>query len=152
MHLMSHDVSILCLACDHPLDTAASGRCASCRRPFDPIDVRSVNGSGHPLGTWARWCLRAHPWPAVAGVVLMIVCLSSFALWENLPMRIALLASTPDMDQLADTALADPANAGKLAGRWAGVYRIDGVQVIGKTVVLYVGKDRGDYGFARVPN
>jgi hypothetical protein len=55
------------------------------------------------------------------------------------------------MDRIANAALADPDNAHLLARRWAGVYFITDVEVIGETVVLYTGKDRGSYGFARVP-
>jgi hypothetical protein len=72
-------------------------------------------------------------------------------LWSQLPMRAAFLFSRPALDRMADEALADPANAHLLAGRWAGAYAISGVEVIGNTVVLYVGKDKGSYGFARVP-
>lgn len=55
------------------------------------------------------------------------------------------------MDRLADAALADPANARLLAGRRAGVYRIDRVELIGNTVVLYTDNSWGEHAFVRAP-
>ena len=72
-------------------------------------------------------------------------------IWSQLPMRVSFLLSRPGLDSMADEAFADPVNAHLLAGRWAGLYRINGVEVIGNTVVLYLNKDKGSYGFARVP-
>ncbi len=74
-----------------------------------------------------------------------------FMLQYQVPMKLAFALSRPALDRLADEALADRANANLLAGRWAGLYRIAGVEVIGRTVVLYLGQDRGTYGLARVP-
>jgi hypothetical protein len=73
------------------------------------------------------------------------------AVWSGLPMHAAFCLSRPGLDALADEALADPANAHRLAGRRAGVYRVQGVEVIGRTVVLCVDRAEGTYGFARVP-
>jgi hypothetical protein len=88
---------------------------------------------------------RFWPWlAAIAGGTLLMVQL-------QLPMHIAFLMSRAAMDNLADEAMANPANAHLLAGRWVGMYRVAGVEVIGKTVVIYLGKDGGSYGFARVP-
>jgi hypothetical protein len=67
------------------------------------------------------------------------------------PLRLAFLVIRPALDRVAERALADSAYAESMADEWAGVYRIAGVKVIGRTVVMYVGKKHGDYGFARVP-
>jgi hypothetical protein len=85
------------------------------------------------------------PWLLLigAGTVWMV--------WSQVPMYAAFQLSRAALDGIADEALADPANAHLLEGRWAGLYRIAGAEVIGKTVVLYLGEDRGSYGFARVP-
>jgi hypothetical protein len=72
-------------------------------------------------------------------------------LWSEAPMHVSFFLSRPALDRMADEALKDPANAHLLAGRWAGLYHINGVEVLGKTVVLYLGEDKGNYGFARVP-
>jgi len=88
---------------------------------------------------------RCWPWllGIAAGTCIMVV--------SELPLHISFFVSRPWLDRIADEALADPANAHLLAGRVAGLYQISGVEVIGNTVVLYIGKDRGNYGFARVP-
>jgi hypothetical protein len=70
---------------------------------------------------------------------------------SELPLRASVLVSRPLLDRLADKALADPANAHHLAGRWAGLYHVAGVEVLGNTVVLYLGEDKGSYGLLRVP-
>ncbi len=72
-------------------------------------------------------------------------------LWTQLPMYVSFLLSRPALDRLANEALADPGKAHPLAGRWSGLYEISGVEVIGNTVVLYIGRDKGTFGFARVP-
>jgi hypothetical protein len=81
----------------------------------------------------------------------LIAAATYLILWWQLPMQAAFLLSRSALDRVADKALADPAKAYQLAGRWAGLYRIAGVKVLGSTVVLYLGKDRGSYGFTRVP-
>jgi hypothetical protein len=86
-------------------------------------------------------------WPAF----LLIAAATYWMVRSEMPMRAAFSLSRPGLDQLADVALADPKNAHTLAGRWVGLYRVSGVEVIGRTVVLYIGEDRGDYGFTRVP-
>jgi hypothetical protein len=221
---MDHRAAILCLTCNHSLDTEAPGQCPGCGRPYDPIDARSANASGRPIGWFARWCLRAPPWPAVAWVALLmlatfwdyasprmamralslqmdlcsngpmflvlllsarvaqfvarafferrlnlprsvlrsrhsfwpyligIVILSGYALQQNWPLKVGICLCAPAFDRVADAALADPDNAKKWTGQWVGLYYIRGVEVIGKTVVLYTNKHRGDYGFARVPS
>ena len=88
---------------------------------------------------------RFWPW------LLAIAATTYLMVWTGLPMHICFLLSRPAMNRLADEALADPANAHLLSSRWAGFYKISGVEVIGNTVVLYLGKDEGNYGFARVP-
>jgi hypothetical protein len=89
-----------------------------------------------------RWFL---PW-------FLLIGLGTYPMLEfNLPMQVSFRVSRPALDRIADEALADPANAHPLTGRWAGLYRIAGVEVIGKTVVLYLGRDKGSYGFARIP-
>ena len=70
---------------------------------------------------------------------------------SQLPMHVAFLLSRSQLENIADEAIADRAKAHLLAGRWAGLYRIEGVEVIGNTVVLYLDEDKGTYGFARVP-
>jgi hypothetical protein len=92
---------------------------------------------------------RSRPW--FWPWFLLIAAATYFMVRWQVPMHASFLVSRPALDRLADEALADPANAHLLAGRWAGLYRVVGVQVIGKTVVLYLGTDRGSYGFARVP-
>jgi hypothetical protein len=82
---------------------------------------------------------------------LVIVLATCWMVWTEMPIQATVFVSRSSLDRLADEALADPENAHLLAGRWAGLYRIDGVEVIGETVVLYIGKDRGSYGLARVP-
>jgi hypothetical protein len=182
-------------------------------------------GGGGPtqdLGPWARWCLRAAPWPFLVVALLFMaahiwqyrlplvamvalnyygdVCLGGFLygaivvgrrmqlavrnsyetrygltsrvhrsqqpfwprllvivaatyaiIWSELPMRVGFRLSRSVFDAVADEALKNPADTGRLAGHWAGLYPIAGVEVIGETVVLYVGRDKGNYGFARVP-
>lgn len=88
------------------------------------------------------WCL---PW------LFLIAAVIYFAIGEQWPMRVAFWWSHSALERLADKALADPDNAPQLAGQWAGVYRIAGVEVIGTTVVLYLGQDKRDYGFVRAP-
>ena len=83
--------------------------------------------------------------------LLVIAAATYLMLWSELPMHISFMLSRPALDRIADEARNDPANEHLLAGRWAGLYRIDGVEVMGNTVVLYIGKDKGSYGFARVP-
>jgi len=83
--------------------------------------------------------------------LLVIAAATYFMLWSELPMHVSFLLSRPQLDSIADEALANRANAHLLAGRWAGLYQIEGVKVIGNTVVLYLDKDKGSYGFARVP-
>ena len=73
-------------------------------------------------------------------------------LWSQLPMHVFVMLSRQDLDSLADVAVSDPANAHRVVGCWAGFYRIDGVEVIGHTVVFYLGKGKGNYGLARVPS
>lgn len=82
---------------------------------------------------------------------LLIVAGTYYMVSSQWPMRVCFQLSRPWLDNLADEAVANPANAPLLAGRWAGVYRIAGVEIIGKTVVLYLDKNGGTYGFARVP-
>jgi hypothetical protein len=83
--------------------------------------------------------------------LLVIATATRIMLHYEVPLRIGFRLSRPALERLAEEALADPANSSDLAGRWAGVYQIAGVEIIGKTVVLYVGRDRGMYAFARVP-
>jgi hypothetical protein len=103
-------------------------------------EARLKGGSGACRSRRWFW-----PW------LLLVAAGTYFMLWSQLPMHVAFLLSRPALDRMADEALADPANAHLLAGRWAGLYPISGVEVIGNTVVLYLGKDKGSYGFARVP-
>ncbi len=61
-------------------------------------------------------------------------------------MRICFWRSRSGFDRVANEALADPVNAHLLAGRWAGLYRIEGVEVIGSTVALFLDADKGTSG------
>ena len=83
--------------------------------------------------------------------LLLIAGLTTIVIRWEFPMHVAFLLSQSALDRVADEAIANPANAHRLSGRWAGMYRINGVEVIGQTVVLYLGEDRGNSGFARVP-
>jgi hypothetical protein len=189
---------------------------------FDPLDPKTVNTSGRPIGRWARWCLRANPRPllllalaltlwyfweyrspaaamaAVAyyvglcfGIVLfgllavsrglqlflrsscasrcrvhpdlfrcrrrfwpwffMLAAATCLMLLFRVPLRLSFLLSRSALDRVAERALAGELHVDSMADEWAGVYRIAGVKVMGSTVVIYVGKKAGDYGFARVP-
>lgn len=81
----------------------------------------------------------------------VIAALTILMLWLELPMHISFLFSRPRLDAIADEELSEPANVHLLAGQWGGLYRVSGVEVIGNTVVLYIDKHKGRYGFARVP-
>jgi hypothetical protein len=74
-----------------------------------------------------------------------------FMIQSEIPMKVAFRVSRPALDRMADAALADPKNASLLADRWAGLYQIRAIEVIGNTVVLYLDGYGGQYGFARVP-
>lgn len=69
----------------------------------------------------------------------------------RLPLKLGFHASRGAFDRVADLALSDPENLEGLSGTWAGVYWIEGVEVIGSTVVLYLDRPDGRFGFARVP-
>ena len=81
---------------------------------------------------------------------LILFILSYAAERNELPLQTGFALSRPAMERIADAAIADPANTVRLSGRWAGVYRIDRVETIGKTVVLYIGES-DNHGFARIP-
>jgi hypothetical protein len=98
------------------------------------------------LGVQSSRCRRRF-WPGFL-VTATGTCLM---LWSQLPMHATFLVSRSWLDNLADEALADPSNAHRLAGRWAGFYCITGVEVVGETVILYIDKNPGSYGFARMP-
>jgi hypothetical protein len=83
--------------------------------------------------------------------VLMIAGGTYLMLQFQVPMYCSFFLSRPSLNRIVDEALADPANTQLLAGRWAGLYHIAGVEVIGETVVLYLGEDKGSYGFVRAP-
>lgn len=80
-----------------------------------------------------------------------IIAVTFVSVREEVPMHAGFIVSQPWFDALADEALADPANAHRLTGRWAGGYRVAGVEVIGETVVFFLDRPEGIYGFARVP-
>ena len=86
-------------------------------------------------------------WPWLGAIVVV----TFGAVREEVPLSAGFHLSRPWLDPLADEALADPANAHRLVGRWAGGYRVAGVEVIGETVVIYIDRPEGNYGFARVP-
>jgi hypothetical protein len=90
---------------------------------------------------------RRRFWPWLGVIVVMTLV----TVREEVPMYVGFYLSRPGLDSLADEALADRANAHRLVGRWAGGYRVAGVEVIGETVVLYLDHPEGNYGFARVP-
>jgi hypothetical protein len=90
-----------------------------------------------------RWCW---PW------LLVIAAGTYYLIGTKVPMRVCFWLSRPALDDVATQALADPANAHILSGRWAGLYRIAGVEVIGSTVVVYTDEDKGTYGFVRAPD
>ena len=91
-----------------------------------------------------RWFL---PW------ISAIIVLGSMAAENRWPLKLAVYLSRPAFDRLADEAIADPNNASSLSGRWVGLYRIGGVQVVGTNLVaLHLRSERGNYGFLRMPN
>jgi hypothetical protein len=90
---------------------------------------------------------RARFWPWLIVIVAATIVLVQL----EAPMLAGFYVSYPWFDSLADEALADPANAQRLTGRWAGGHRIAGVEVIDRTVVFYLDRPEGNYGFARVP-
>jgi hypothetical protein len=110
--------------------------------------VRESCEARHGIRLSTFWS-RLWFWPGLiviaVGTVLMIQ--------REFPMHLSIALSRTAMDEIADEALADPANAHRLAGRWAGFYRIDKVEVLGRTVVLGLGKYFGSdqYGFVRIP-
>jgi hypothetical protein len=118
------------IAIGRPIQFAIAKACAT-RRNIPYPEVRS----------------RARFWPWFIVIVAATVILLQF----EVPMRGGFYVSYPWFDSLADEALADPADAHRLAGRWACGYRIAGVEVIDKTVVFYLDRPEGNYAFARVP-
>lgn len=74
-----------------------------------------------------------------------------FLVWSQAPMHVSFLLSRPSLDAIASKAIVDPANAHLLANRWAGLYHITDVEVVGSTVVLYLDQKEGRYGFALLP-
>ncbi len=90
---------------------------------------------------------RRRFWPWLGAIVAATIAL----VHEEVPLHAGFHVSRPWLDTLADEALTDPPNAHRLVGRWAGGYRVAGVEVIGETVVIYVDRPEGNYGFARVP-
>jgi hypothetical protein len=95
---------------------------------------------------WFRSLRWFWPWLiAIPGATAIMVQ------WD-VPLKVGFWLSRPALDGIADAALADPNHAYLLAGRQAGLYRIAGVEVIDQTVVLYLGRNKGEYGFARVPS
>jgi hypothetical protein len=99
-------------------------------------------GSGQhvPRARWSFW-----PW------FLLLLGAGYLAGLSNLPMQAGFYLSRSAMDRLAAEALSNPEKCEQLVGRWAGVYPIEGIEVIGQTVVLYTAHDRGFYGFLRAP-
>jgi len=97
-----------------------------------------------PTGAYRsrRWFL---PW------LLVIAGATFFMLVHELPIYVSFQLSCSALDRIADEALADPTNLHLLAGRRAGLYRVEKVEAIGGTVVLYIDQSEGTYGFARVP-
>jgi hypothetical protein len=101
------------------------------------------------LGLPRKVLQTRHPfWPYLVVIALM----GYVAVEQHIPFKVATVLSEHAFDELADAALADPKNVHELVGRRAGLYSIAGVEIIGNSVVLYVGRDRGNYGFVRVPN
>lgn len=92
---------------------------------------------------WPRH--RSWPW------FLLIAAATYLAVWFEFPMQAAFFLSRPALDRIANEALVNPANRHLLVGQWAGLYRIEDVEVINGTVVLYTDRPEGTYGFARVP-
>jgi hypothetical protein len=99
-------------------------------------------GVPHQFFRLRSWCM---PW------LFLIAAGIYFGIGEQWPMRVCFWCSRPALDHLANEALADPPNAQLLAGQWAGLYRIEGVRVLGASVVLYLDEDEGNYAFVRAP-
>lgn len=97
-------------------------------------------GLPHQFSRLRNWCL---PW------LFLIAAGIYFGIGEEWPMRASFWWSRSAFDRLADEALADPDNAHLLGGRWAGLYRIDRVEVTGPIVSLYLDKVEGISGFGR---
>ena len=115
----------------------------------------AARGAQLLVGNWCASRLGVNPgafpsrrlWPWLLAITAGTYLMVAF----ELPLRVSFSLSRSALDRIADEALADPDNAHRLAGRLAGLYQIAGVEVIGKTVVLYLGKNGGSYGFVRVP-
>jgi hypothetical protein len=85
--------------------------------------------------------------------LLALVAITFVTVRFEFPMYASFKLSRAALDSLADEALRAPENAHLLAGRRAGLYRIDRVEIIGNTVLLYVNTfKRTGFGFARVPS
>lgn len=100
---------------------------------------------GLPEGAHAS---RIWFWPPLA----LIATGTLYAIQCEAPLYVAFHLSRPGLDALADEAIRDPVKAPLLAGRRAGLFRIEGVEVIGRTVLLYIDHEKGMYGFAHIPN
>jgi hypothetical protein len=90
---------------------------------------------------------RQRFWPWLAA----IIAVTFVAVDYEVPMHAGFYLSRPQFDALADEALANPGNAHQIAGRWAGCHRVTGVEIIDETVIFYLDRPEGNYGFARVP-
>ncbi len=81
--------------------------------------------------------------------LLLMAAATTVGLWTRLPLGAGFLVSRATLNQIADEALAQPERLKQQTPRWAGVYEIARIEVIGTTVVVYIGDD--PFGFARVP-
>lgn len=82
-----------------------------------------------------------------------IVTVTWLIIYSQLPLGLAFDWSQTSLDRMADEALANPDDLERFCGRWAGLYAISHVEIIGQTVLLRTGGNmQSCYGFARVPS
>jgi hypothetical protein len=96
----------------------------------------------HQIRRFRSWCL---PWLFLIAVVIY------FGIGENWPLRVSFWWSRSALDRVANEALADPDHAYLLAGKGAGLYRVAGVEVSGKSVAISVEQGNHTSGFVRAP-
>ncbi len=81
---------------------------------------------------------------------LGIFVISWLLIYFQTPLTCGFALSRAELDRIADEALAQPDNLDRFRGRWAGIYRIYEVKIIGRTVAFCT-RSSEMWGFARAP-